>query len=113
MRSRFSAFGAPPLCLIAAMLAAGCGNGGKDENAGAPPPLKVEQASDPSVFKVDHPEQFPLVAAVEHSAAPQLRVTGTVTPDISRNVPVISVATGRVIEIAARLGDTVQKGQLL
>ncbi len=113
MRSRFSAFGAPPLCLIAAMLAAGCGNGGKDENAGAPPPLKVEQASDPNVFKVDHPEQFPLVAAVEHSAAPQLRVTGTVTPDISRNVPVISVATGRVIEIAARLGDTVQKGQLL
>jgi cobalt-zinc-cadmium efflux system membrane fusion protein len=95
------------------MLAAGCGNGGKDENAGAPPPLKVEQANDPNVFKVDHPEQFPLVGAVEHSAAPQLRVTGTVTPDISRNVPVISVATGRVIEIAARLGDTVQKGQLL
>jgi len=44
---------------------------------------------------------------------PQLKVTGAVTPDISRSVPVISVASGRVVEIAARLGDTVKKGQLL
>ena len=43
----------------------------------------------------------------------QLRATGVVTPDISRNVPVISVATGRVVEISARLGDTVKKGQIL
>jgi cobalt-zinc-cadmium efflux system membrane fusion protein len=95
------------------LVAAGCGDAGKDANAGAPPPLKVEQVSDPNVFQVEHPDQFPLVAAVEHFAAPQLRVTGVVTPDISRNVPVISVATGRVVEIAARLGDTVKKGQLL
>jgi len=101
------------LCLTLGLLATGCGDAGRDANAGAPPPLKVEQASDPSVFQVDHPYQFPLVAAVEHLAAPQLKVTGTVTPDISRNVPVISVATGRVVEIAARLGDTVKKGQLL
>ena len=40
-------------------------------------------------------------------------VTGTVTPDISRNVPVVSLASGRVMAIHARLGDTVQKGQLL
>ena len=40
-------------------------------------------------------------------------VTGTVTPDISRNVPVISLASGRVVAIHARLGDTVKKGQLL
>jgi cobalt-zinc-cadmium efflux system membrane fusion protein len=98
---------------LTAFVGAGCGDGGKDANAGAPPPLKVEQASDPSVFQVDHPDQFPLVAAVEHVAAPQLRVTGSVTPDISRSVPVISVATGRVVEIAARLGDSVKKGQLL
>jgi cobalt-zinc-cadmium efflux system membrane fusion protein len=36
-----------------------------------------------------------------------------VTPDISRNVPVVSLASGRVVGIHARLGDTVQKGQLL
>jgi membrane fusion protein, heavy metal efflux system len=100
-------------CLILGLVATGCGDPGKDANAGAPPPLKVEQASDPSVFQVARPEQFPLVAAVEHFATSQLKVTGVVTPDISRNVPVISVATGRVVEISARLGDNVKKGQLL
>ena len=111
MRPRSSE--ALPLCLMLGLVAAGCGDAGKDANAGAPPPLKVEQVSAPNVFQVEHPDQFPLVAAVERFAAPQLRVTGVVTPDISRNVPVISLATGRVVEIAARLGDTVKKGQLL
>ena len=111
MRSRGLAM--LPFCLMVALILLGCEDTGIDANAGAPPPLKVEQVSDPNVFQVEHPDQFPLVAAVEHFAAPQLRVTGVVTPDISRNVPVISVATGRVVEIAARLGDTVKKGQLL
>jgi cobalt-zinc-cadmium efflux system membrane fusion protein len=106
-------FGALFCCSMLGLLATGCGDAGKDPNAGAPPPLKVEQANDPNVFQVAHPDEVPLVAAIEHFAAPQLRATGTVTPDISRNVPVISVATGRVVEIAARLGDTVKKGQLL
>src|SRR5580692_9679061 len=110
---RFSRFGTLAFCLMMGLVAAGCGDGGKDASAGAPPPLRVEQASDPSVFQVDHPDQFPLVAAIEHSATPQLKVTGVVSPDISRNVPVISLATGRVVEIAARLGDIVKKGQLL
>jgi cobalt-zinc-cadmium efflux system membrane fusion protein len=42
-----------------------------------------------------------------------LIVTGAVTPDVARNVPVVSLASGRVVAIHARLGDTVQKGQLL
>jgi cobalt-zinc-cadmium efflux system membrane fusion protein len=42
-----------------------------------------------------------------------LVATGVVTPDISRTVPVISIASGRVVDIRARLGDTVKKGQLL
>jgi membrane fusion protein, heavy metal efflux system len=36
-----------------------------------------------------------------------------VQPDISRAVPVISLAAGRVVEIKARLGDAVKKGQVL
>jgi membrane fusion protein, heavy metal efflux system len=32
-------------------------------------------------------------------------VTGVVQPDIARAVPVISLASGRVVEIKARLGD--------
>ena len=40
-------------------------------------------------------------------------MTGVVQPDITRAVPVISLAAGRVVEIKARLGDVVKKGQLL
>jgi cobalt-zinc-cadmium efflux system membrane fusion protein len=98
------------LCVLAL---AGCGDAKSDPNAGAPPPLKVESAQDPNVFQADRPDQFPLTTAVEHTAVSQLRVTGTVAPDVSRTVPVVSLASGRVVEIAARLGDTVQKGQLL
>ena len=34
-------------------------------------------------------------------------------PDIARTVPVITLASGRVVDIRARLGDTVQKDQVL
>jgi len=68
---------------------------------------------DANNFKVDHSEQFPLATAAEHKAVPALTVTGVVNPDVSRNVPVISLASGRVVEIRARLGDQVKKGQLL
>jgi cobalt-zinc-cadmium efflux system membrane fusion protein len=40
-------------------------------------------------------------------------VTGTVLPDISRSVPVITLASGRVVDLRARLGDNVQKDQVL
>jgi cobalt-zinc-cadmium efflux system membrane fusion protein len=42
-----------------------------------------------------------------------LSVTGVVGVDVARSVPVVSMASGRVVEIRARLGDTVKKGQLL
>ena len=92
---------------------AACGGGKADPKAEAPPPAKVEREEDVNVFQVEHPDQFPLVTAVEHISASQLVATGTVSPDISRSVPVISIAAGRVVEVKARLGDTVQKGQVL
>ncbi|MGA7575353.1 MAG: efflux RND transporter periplasmic adaptor subunit [Terriglobales bacterium] len=91
----------------------GCGENKADPKAEAPPAATVEPDLDANNFKVDHPEQFPLVTAIEHKAAPALNVTGVVQPDIARAVPVISLAAGRVVEIKARLGDTVKKGQLL
>jgi cobalt-zinc-cadmium efflux system membrane fusion protein len=78
-----------------------------------PRPAKVEAEMDLSNFQVNHPEQFPLVTAGEYVASTELNVTGVVNPDVSRQVPVPSLATGRVIEISARLGDEVTKGQLL
>ncbi len=84
-----------------------------DADLGAPPQAQVEREEDSGVFKVAHPEQFPLAIAGEHKATPELTVTGVVNPDIARSVPAISLASGRAIEVTARLGDTVKKGQLL
>src|SRR5579863_281200 len=99
-------------CALGVFLAS-CGDQHGDSNAGAPPPLKVESAADANVFQVEHPEKFPLTTVVEHVATSQLTATATVNPDVSRTVPVVSLAAGRVVEIKARLGDTVTKGQVL
>lgn len=84
-----------------------------DAESGAPPPALVERDGDSSVVHVAHPDQFPLATATAHQTAPELSVTGVVNPDVSRNVPVVSLAAGRVTDLRARLGDRVQKGQLL
>src|ERR1022692_4777126 len=91
----------------------GCGKVQADQAAEAPPPPKVVPFADADLFSVERPEQFPLATATEHPTTSELVVTGTVTPDVSRNVPVVSLASGRVNAIHTRLGDTVQKGQLL
>jgi len=101
------------LCLAFALVLAGCGENKADPKAEAPPAATVEPDLDANNFKVSNPDQFPLVKAIEHKAAPALNVTGVVQPDVARAVPVISLAAGRVVEIKARLGDTVKKGQLL
>ena len=101
------------LGLALTLVLAGCGKTAADPKAEAPPAVTVEPDLDANNFKVDHPDQFPLVKAVEHKTAPALNVTGVVQPDIARAVPVISLAAGRVVEIKARLGDAVKKGQLL
>ena len=101
------------VCLTLGLLLVACNEGKPDPKVEAPPKASVEPDLDANNFKVDHPEQFPLVTAVEHRAAPALNVTGVVQADIARAVPVISLAAGRVVEIKARLGDVVQKGQLL
>jgi len=96
-----------------AVLEPACKAPESDPQAEAPPKLKLERVEDRSVFEVERPERFPLTRALAHTSRPELKVTGTVNPDVSRTVPVISLASGRVIEIRARLGDTVAKGQLL
>ena len=94
------------------LMLGGC-NGHVDAAAEAPPPANVVPDVDLNLFTVDHPEQFPLVEATAHPTSSELIVTGAVAPDVSRNVPVVSLASGRVVAIHARLGDTVKKGQLL
>ena len=43
----------------------------------------------------------------------ELQVTGVVAPDVNRSVPVLSLAGGRAVDIRAKLGDVVTKGQVL
>jgi len=101
------------LWLFLGSLFAGCKESKPDAKAEAPAQVTVEPEMDANNFKVDHPERFPVVTATEYKAPPALNVTGVVNPDIARAVPVISLAAGRVVEIKARLGDEVKKGQVL
>jgi cobalt-zinc-cadmium efflux system membrane fusion protein len=110
---KFTEFRLLALVFVTTVVIAGCGNGRANPASEAPPPAQVEREQDGSLLRVGHPEQFSLATAVEYKAVPALNVTGLVQPDIARAVPVISLAAGRVVEVKARLGDAVKKGQLL
>ena len=93
----------------------GChGNEAHREAAEAPPstPTVVESGTDNTVH-VDNVALFPLVTAQVRSAFQTLNATGTVQPDISREVPVLSIANGRVVALHVMLGNYVHKGQLV
>ena len=94
-------------------LLAGCNGKPSDPKNEAPPAAVVQADTDVNLVRVDHPEQFTLVAATSYAATSTIQVTGTVNPDVSRTIPVISIASGRVVEVYARIGDFVKKGQLL
>jgi len=99
--------------LLCALAFSGC----KDKAQGdpAPPPAQVIQVADMNLITIDSKDvtKFPLTAAGQTVAATELTATGTVLPDISREIPVISLANGKVVDIKARLDDNVKKGQLL
>jgi membrane fusion protein, heavy metal efflux system len=92
---------------------AGCKK--QDLGNGAPPPAQVVQVPDMNLLTIDQNDlpRFPLITAERVELAPELNATGTVSPDVSREVPVITLANGRVVDVKVRLGDDVKKGQLL
>src|ERR1700678_4530429 len=99
-------------CVVACLSLTACGKQ-FDPAAGAPPAAQSTAVGDMSLVTVDKPDQFPLVQAEQIDVPTRLEVTGSVSPDIAREVPVISLASGRVVDIRARLDDNVKKGQLL
>jgi cobalt-zinc-cadmium efflux system membrane fusion protein len=100
------------LLIVPALAVTAC-KSKQEKGDGAPPASNVVTTGDMSLVSVDKPDQFPLVSAEAYDAPAELDVTGSVFPDIAREVPVISLASGRVVDIKARLDDNVRKGQLL
>lgn len=93
--------------LAMTMICVGCSDNPKAA------PTKAEITVDPSVFTVAHPELFK-VAQVETRELPiELKVNGVVNPDVTRTIHVTSQGSGRVVDLRAKLGDRVQKGQVL
>jgi cobalt-zinc-cadmium efflux system membrane fusion protein len=100
--------------LTLAFVLTGCGaRKPQDPAAGAPPAVQIDRESNSDVFQVEHADQVSLTSAREHVATDELKVNGSVNIDVSRAIPVVSVASGKITEIHARVGDRVQKGQLL
>ncbi len=84
-----------------------------DESAAAPPQAKVDVVPDLNVVKVQNPDRFKLVSTGRIKSVNEITATGVVNPDVELSVPVVSLASGRVVEVDAKLGDSVRKGQLL
>lgn len=110
-RARFALAGSA--LAITIILAACRSNGKVDEAAAAPPPATVVEQPDVNIIQVDRPERFTVVSAGQREELPELNATGVINPDVEKSIPVISLASGRVLAIYAKLGDDVKKGQLL
>ena len=93
----------------------GCKGTEPDRSAQEAPPAQpaVVEAGGNGLVKVDKPERFTLTAVTTRNTVSTLNVTGTVSPDVSREIPVLSIANGRVVALHAGLGDYVRKGQLI
>ena len=57
--------------------------------------------------------QFPVGTVQVRDVYDEMHANGVITPDVNREVPVVSLGGGRVVEIKAKLGDYVKKGEVL
>jgi membrane fusion protein, heavy metal efflux system len=95
--------------LLAACLAGSmsCSN---DTKAAA---TRTEVTLEAGVYDVDRPDLFKLAEVESRNLPDVLRANGSVTPDVSRTIRVTSLGSGRVVDLRARLGDRVHRGQIL
>lgn len=95
-------------CLVITALCA-CSHSTAD-----PPQGKViETNTNPNVFVMKEPAKFPAGPVQVRAVYDDMRANGVISPDITREVPVVSLGGGRVVEIKAKLGDSVKKGDVL
>ena len=103
---------APSLILLFSL--SGCKHDADPASAEAPPAsVQVQETGGSGTVHIDRAERFPLVQAVSEELRSTLQVTGTVNPDVSREIPVLSLANGRVLALHVGLGDYVHKGELV
>ena len=95
------------LCMALLALSVAC----SDDTKAAP--TKQEITLDPNLLTVDHPELFQTVKVESRDLPTELKANGTIQPDVSKTIHVTSLGSGRVVELKVRLGDYVNKGQVL
>lgn len=104
------------ILIIALTLLIGCKHSdtaSREAEEAPPAQPAVVPAEQVNQLHVNDPSAFPLVAAQDRPVSSSLSVTGQVQPDVSREIPVLSLANGRVTALHVRLGDFVHKGQLV
>jgi cobalt-zinc-cadmium efflux system membrane fusion protein len=99
--------------LALALLSAGCSREPAQAAPSIAPAATVESVPDRNIVTVTNPERFPLAQAVARHESDQILANGAVAADVSRSYAVNALSSGRVVDVKARLGDDVQKGQLL
>jgi membrane fusion protein, heavy metal efflux system len=101
--------------VVTAFLAilSGCSRGPVNAASNVAPVATVESVPDRNIVTVANPERFSLAEAVARRESDQIPANGVVAADVSRTYPVSALSSGRVVDVRARLGDDVQKGQLL
>lgn len=98
--------------LLVALAATGCKHAETNKDAAeAPGHPAVTEIGGSSTVHMEHPNLFSLVTTGTANEPTLLQVTGQVTPDVSREIPVLSLANGRVIALRVGLGDYVHQGQ--
>jgi len=104
----------PLIAIAIGLTITGCKHSSGDPAAEVPPahPTVIETGNRASV-QVQRPERFALTQSVMRTVPSTIDVTGSVSPDISRELPVLSLANGRVVALHVGLGDFVKKGQLV
>jgi cobalt-zinc-cadmium efflux system membrane fusion protein len=97
------------LALLSASLSVAVGCSNDNPAAASKPPVTI----DADVFDADHPELFRTAKAVSRPLPTIVNANGTVSPDVTRTIHVTSLGGGRVVDLRAKLGDNVKKGQTL
>jgi cobalt-zinc-cadmium efflux system membrane fusion protein len=99
--------------LLTPVVITGCRSGKPNSADEAPANIPVVETGGNATVTVKDAARFPLVQATTMPVVSTEEVTGTVNPDVSREIPVLSLANGRVVALHVGLGDSVRKGQLV